>query len=135
MNDIQLSKALGLFSLVLGGFELFKGRAITRTLGLPMPAIAVRAFGAREMLSGFVALAHPDNKGPMGLRTAGDAMDLAVLGVAMLPANRKRHNAALALMAMLSVTAIDIAATAALTRREHKALATARRTRVKRIGA
>ena len=133
MNEIQLSKSLGLLSLLLGTAEVVAGRQIKRALGLPMPTSFVRAFGARELLSGFVALAHPDNKGPMGLRLAGDAVDLAVLGVALLPSNRQRHLAALAAAAVIGVTVLDFAAAAALRQRESRALATARRTRVKKI--
>ncbi len=133
MNEIQLSKGLGLFSLFLGTVQLVAGKQIKQALGLPMPTSFVQAFGARELLSGFVSLAHPDNKGPMGLRIAGDAADLAVLGVALLPSNRQRHLAALATAAVIGVTVLDFAAATALTRRETKALATARRTRVKRI--
>ncbi len=133
MNEIQLSKGLGLFSLFLGTVELVAGKQIKQALGLPMPTSFVRAFGARELLSGFVALAHPDNAGPAGLRIAGDAADLAVLGVALLPSNRQRHLAALATAAVIGITVLDFAAAAALTHRETKALATAKRTRVKRI--
>ena len=135
MNEIQLSKSLGLFSLALGAAELLYGRTIKRSLGLPMPTSFVRAFGAREMLSGFVALAHPDNAGPMGLRIAGDAVDLAVLGTALLPSNSRRHAAAFATIAVIGVTVLDFAAAAALAKRESGAIRTARRIRVKRIAA
>ncbi len=134
MNDIQLSKNLGLISLVLGTAELLYGRTIKRTLGLPMPSMFVRAFGAREVLSGFVALAHPDNAGPIGLRIAGDALDLAVLGTALLPSNRQRKAAALATIAVIGITVMDLAVGSALARRQARALQTARRTRVKQIG-
>ena len=133
MNDIQMSKSLGLLSLALGTVQLLAGRQIKHALGLPMPTSVVQAFGARELLSGFVALAHPDNKGPMGLRLAGDAIDLAVLGAALLPGNRRRGAAALATIAVLGITVADCAVAAALRRREQQALATARRTRVKTI--
>ena len=133
MNDIQMSKTLGLVSLAIGTVQLFAGAQVKRALGLPMPTNFVRAFGARELLSGFVALAHPDNKGPAGLRIAGDAVDLAVLGAALLPGNRKRGAAALATIAVLGVTIADLAVGTALARREQKARAPARRTRVKTI--
>jgi hypothetical protein len=134
MNDIQMSKGLGLLSLAIGGAELFAGRRLTRALGLPVPSAFVKfVLGPREIVNGFVAMAHPDKAGPIGTRIAGDALDLAILGTALLPVNRKRNLAALATIAVVGVTILDMAAATALARRETKALATARRTRVKRI--
>jgi hypothetical protein len=80
-------------------------------------------------------MAHPDKAGPIGTRIAGDALDLAILGTALLPVNRNRNLAALATIAVLGVTILDMAAATALAQRESRALATARRTRVKRIMA
>ena len=131
--DIQLAKFLGGFSLCLGALELFYGRKIKKALGLPVPSALIRAAGAREMLSGFIVLAHPDNVSPIALRIAGDAMDLAILGAALLPTNRKRQAATLATAAVIGVTLLDFAAAAALRQRDSQSLATARRTRVKQI--
>lgn len=132
MNEIQMSKGLGLVSLVVGTVQVVAGRRLKHALGLPMPTSFVRAFGVRELLTGFAALAHPDDKGPMAVRIMGDAVDLAVLGVALLPGNRKRPAAAMATAAVVGLTVLDFIATAAQTQREHRALATARRTRINR---
>ena len=134
MNDIQLSKMLGLTSIFIGASELFAARQLRNGLGLPVPINFVRWFlGPREIINGFVALAHPDNAGPIGLRVAGDALDLAILGNALLPRNRMRNMAALATIAVVGVTILDMAAATALARRETRAVATARRTRVKKL--
>ena len=134
MNEIQLSKALGLVSIVIGAAELFAGRRLTKALGLPVPAEFVKyVLGPREIINGFVAIAHPDEAGPIGVRIAGDALDLAILGNALLPRNKMRHLAALATIAVIGVTVLDMAAATALARRETRALSTARRTRVKQI--
>ena len=134
MNDIQMSKGLGLLSLAIGGAELFAGRRLKHALGLPIPSNFVKyVLGPREIINGFVAMAHPDKAGPVGTRILGDALDLAILGTALLPTNRRRNMAALATIAVVGVTILDLAAGAALARRETSALATARRTRVKRI--
>ena len=133
-QDIRLSKVLGAFSLCLGAVELFAPRSITRMFGLAVPSAVIRAFGLREMASGFTVLAHPDDARPLGLRVAGDAMDLAVLGGALMaPGNQRRPATLLATAAVLCVTMLDLAATGALHRSSARALATARRTRVKRI--
>ena len=133
--DIQLSKFLGGFSLCLGALELFYGGKIKRALGLPVPAAVIQAFGAREMMAGFTVLAHPDTVAPIALRIGGDAMDLAVLGAALMPGNRRREAAMLATIAVVGVTLMDFAAAAALRQRDSRGLATARRTRVKQIAA
>ena len=131
-EDVQLSKALGAVSLLLGAAEVFAAPQIARMFGLPVPPAVIRAFGLREMASGFTVLAHPDDARPVGLRIAGDAMDLAVLGGALLaPGNRRRPATLFALAAVVGITLLDFGAAAALTRRSTKALATARRTRVR----
>ena len=131
-TDLQLAKLLGAVSLCLGTAQLFAGRAIRDRLGLPVPAAVVNVTGLREIVSGFTVLAHPDEAGPVGVRVAGDALDLAVLGGALLAGNRRTRPAALlATAAVLGITALDVAATAALRRRQSRILATARRTRVR----
>ena len=132
MNDLQLAKGLGLFSLALGAFELAAGRRISRALGVATPGL-VRAFGAREVVAGIGVLAYPDNAAPVWARVAGDALDLAVLATALGSGNRKRKNTALAILAVAGATALDIACATALQNRQGRALATARRTRIKRV--
>ncbi len=134
MNDIEFSKLLGLTSVLIGAVEVFAARRLRDGLGLPVPVGFVRWFlGPREIINGFVAMTHPDNAGPIGTRVAGDALDLAILGNALLPGNRKRHAAALATIAVVGITVLDMAAATALARREGRAMVTARRTRVKRL--
>lgn len=131
-QDIRLSKALGAFSLCLGALEVFGARRLTRMLGLPVPPAVIQAFGLREMASGFTVLAHPDDARPVVLRIAGDAMDLAVLGGALMaPGNLRRPATLLATAAVLGVTLLDLGAAGALRRRSTRALSTARRTRVR----
>lgn len=124
---------MGMASLPIGAAELSYERTIKRRLGLPMPTSFMRAFGTCELLAGFTALAHPDRAGPMGMRVAGDAFDLAVLGVALLPGNRRRWMVALAMIGVMAMTVPDLAAAAGQARREAPTLRTARRTRVKVI--
>ena len=129
MNDIRLAKSLGWFSIALGTLELTMGRRLARMLGLPSPGL-VRAFGAREVAAGFGVLAFPDSAGPVWGRVAGDALDLAVLGLALGRSNRQRHNAAWATLAVLGATALDVACAASLNQRQVRALQTAQRTRI-----
>ena len=131
MNDIQTARLLGLFSLGLGVFELAMGRTASRELGVEKPEL-VEAFGAREIATGLMALGYPDRAWPIWGRVAGDVADLALLASALGSGNRQRHNAAWAAIGVLAVTLADIGVALSLSRREQKALATARRTHIRR---
>ncbi len=131
MNDIEVAKLLGWFSLGLGGLELLAGGALRRQLGLALPRGTVQAFGVREIGSGALVLTQPGKAGPLWVRTAGDALDILTLTAATLrPGNRRRGATGLALLAVLGVTALDVMTAAALQRRSGRALAVARAGRV-----
>lgn len=131
MNDIQMARVLGLLSLGLGATEIAMPRCLSRELGVEKPHL-VEAFGAREVVTGLLALTFPDRAWPIWGRVAGDVLDLAVLTATLGSGNRRRHNAAWAALGVLGVTLADVAVALALTRREQKALATARRTHRRR---
>ena len=131
MNDIQTSKLLGLFSVGLGALELAFGRQLNRTLGLGQSPTVVRAFGAREVATGAAVLMFPDMAAPVWMRVAGDVLDIAVL-LGGLRSRRRKDEAVVALAAVLGVTVLDVITAVSLTQRHTKALATARRTRVRR---
>ena len=111
------------------------GEGIARELGLGKHEL-VDAFGVREIATGVAALGYPDSALPIWGRVAGDVMDLALLASALGSNNRRRHRAAWAAIGVLGVTLVDVAVAVALTKREHKAVATGERTRVRRsLGA
>jgi hypothetical protein len=128
MNDIQLSKFLGWFSLGLGTLELLASRRVATKLGVGSPGL-VQAFGAREIAAGFMVLNKPDTAMPVWGRVVGDAMDAAVLATRLGSGNPQRGGAKAALLFVLGATALDVVVAAALSRREQQALITARRTR------
>ncbi|GAC1337365.1 MAG: hypothetical protein NVSMB18_02110 [Acetobacteraceae bacterium] len=131
MNDIQLARLLGLASLGMGALELTSGRRLSRDLGVEQPG-AIETFGAREVVTGALALAYPDSPLPVWGRVAGDVLDLALLASALGSHNRRRHNAAWAAIGVLGLTLVDVACAVALTRRVQHARQTGRRTRVHR---
>lgn len=131
MNDIQMARSLGLLSLAIGAAELAVGRRGSRELGIDKPGL-VEGFGGREVVTGLLALGYPDRAWPIWGRVGGDVLDLAVLAAALGSGNRRRHNAAWAALGVVGVTLVDVAVALALTRREQKALATARRTHIRR---
>lgn len=90
MDPRRASLSLGLFSIALGVAELAATRRIARALGNDHRAgrTTLRLFGAREMLAGAGLLAAPAHSTLMWNRVAGDAMDLAALGLAARKAPR-----------------------------------------------
>lgn len=84
MDARRISLGLGIFSIALGVAELAATRRIARALGTDHRTgrATLRAFGAREMLAGAGLLAAPTQSTLVWNRVAGDAMDLAALGLA-----------------------------------------------------
>jgi len=131
MNALQLSRALGFFSIGLGLAELVAARSLASSIGARKTRPLIRGFGAREIGTGLAILGSPASPAGLWARVAGDALDLAALiGIAADPYNRRRGNALLAFAAVAGVTMIDIAAALMLQERESRARRTARRTRV-----
>lgn len=131
LNPLQISRALGWFSIGLGVMELFAARPLAREIGAPSSRPAIRGFGAREIATGLLILNNPDSPAGLWGRVAGDALDLAALARAAAdPYNRRRDNALLAFGAVAGVTLLDIAAAMLLHDRSGRARRTAQRTRV-----
>lgn len=107
MTNGQAARALGWTGIGLGVAELVAPGWLSRTMGLDRRPKLLRTFGAREILAG-VGILAADNPTPgMWARVAGDAMDLAALGLA---ATRSRKPKALAVMAatVAAITALDV---------------------------
>jgi hypothetical protein len=112
----RLARALGWFSIALGVMELVAPHRLTRNLGLVGKEPLVRAYGAREIASGLVTLS-PDKRLGLWSRVAGDALDMASLMPALHPYNPKRGNAKLAQAMVIGVTALDVLAALATSKR------------------
>ena len=134
MNPVALSRFLGWFSLALGAMEVLLPETLSDGLDLPGSPWLVRLFGLREVGAGLTVLAAPDKAYGPGLRVGGDVLDIGVLAVA-LSRGRRPGAAGVALAMVLGVTALDVLATAGLAKDARRSLATARRTRVRAIGA
>lgn len=105
----RLARNLGWFSIGLGIIELLAAEKITRALGSRGQESLVRAFGIREITSGIITLTIDKHAG-IKSRIVGDALDIAALAAAMRPDNRKRGNAALALLMVAGITVLDVVA-------------------------
>lgn len=119
MDYKKLSFGLGLFSLALGAVELFGAKKITRALDADGHERLVKGFGVREIATGAAILAQPAVSTGIWSRVAGDALDLAMLGVAARNSPRNRAvRRALAFVA--GATVLDILTARGLDRQTGK---------------
>lgn len=121
----RLAKGLGWFGIALGIVQLVAPRRIARGLGMRGQEGLVRACGAREVASGMMCLSI-DRPAGAATRVAGDAMDIALLMRAMHWRNPQRGNVAMALVAVLGITMLDIAAGSGLALRHRRGGSAAR---------
>ncbi|MEO0318069.1 MAG: hypothetical protein RL404_1746 [Pseudomonadota bacterium] len=80
----RLGGSLGWFSLAAGAASLLMPGPVARSAGLftnQRTLRAMRAMGLRELASGAGILLRPQRPGWLWMRVAGDAMDLALLGL------------------------------------------------------
>lgn len=117
----QPGVALGWLSIGLGLAALLAPRGIARVAGLPASTLLLRAIGVRELVCGIGLLNQPAAPAWRWSRVAGDAMDIAMLGVAARSEARKealnagrsgsaRSRFATTAMVLAGVTAFDVLA-------------------------
>lgn len=108
-----LSRGMGLFSLGLGLAELAVPRMVARAIGVEpdsRAALALRAFGMREIIAGVGVLLRPRSALPLWARVAGDALDLAAISYAASTRRTSVERLAAAAVAVAGVTALDVIA-------------------------
>jgi uncharacterized membrane protein len=106
----QLAHALGWFSIGLGLAELLVPGAVARLCGgSGRHTGLVRLYGLREIGAGLAIFAGGRRPvSGMWARVAGDAMDIATLGVAALSPRTNKAGVAFALANVAAVTALDV---------------------------
>jgi uncharacterized membrane protein len=107
------SRGLGLFSIGLGLAQLTATAAMSRAvLGSDKRRYrnAMRAVGLREITAGLGILSRPRSATWLWSRVAGDAMDLALLGLATRANRTKLSNVSIAAAAVLGVGLLDVLA-------------------------
>ncbi len=102
---LRLAQGLGWFSIGLGAAELLMPRVLTKLLGLRGQENLVRSYGLRELGTGIGILRSQDPTAWIWGRVGGDVLDIAT--VAMGLRGPRRGNAALALVSLAGVTAVD----------------------------
>jgi hypothetical protein len=111
----RLAVGLGWFSIGLGLAELLATHQLEEWLGVDNTRL-IRAYGLREVAAGVSILMGSRIAPFIWNRVAGDAVDIASLGAAMRDEDSNRRNLAIALGAVLGVTALDVVDGMALSR-------------------
>jgi uncharacterized membrane protein len=104
----RFATGLGWFSIGLGLAELAAPQAVADLIGVEDHEALLRCVGARELATGFGILTRPRPAGWLWGRVAGDAMDLTLLGAALLSPGPGRGRTLGATAAVLGVSALDL---------------------------
>jgi uncharacterized membrane protein len=108
----QIARGLGWFSLVLGIPPVTAPEGFARFIGAPdseeSRTILRTVVGMRELAAGVGILTRPRPAGWLWARVAGDAMDLALLGMAFTSRGAKRDRLAMATVGVVGVTVLDV---------------------------
>lgn len=109
----RAAMALGGVSLGLGVLQVAVPRRLARAVGLSgshRHGLLLRAVGLRELGAAGALLADRDRALGLWSRVGGDAMDLAMLGLAMSHRDNKRGRLVLASAVVAGITAADVIA-------------------------
>ena len=104
----RVAQSLGVFSIVLGLFEMICGRWLGGLLGLEDKEYMVRLYGGREILTGVALLASKDPTPWVWGRVAGDALDIGTLAYGYMRDRDNVSSKMTALAAVAGATAADV---------------------------
>jgi uncharacterized membrane protein len=117
LQQQQLARALGWFSIGLGAAEVLFPNALARLIGIKRRhTTLLRLFGLRELAAGVGILSESKYPAWVTSRVAGDALDLACLGLAMATPSNKQGRVMAATAAVVGVTALDVMCSEEMTR-------------------
>jgi hypothetical protein len=126
-----LANGLGWFSIGLGLAELVAPGQLARFLGMEERTELIRAYGAREIMTGIGILSRGDPTPWIWGRVAGDAVDLATLAPGLRADNPAQKNVIVAVTAVAGVTMLDALCAQRLSRQRRARAAAQRRLRVR----
>jgi hypothetical protein len=106
-STYSLAQGLGWFSIGLGMAEVLAAGHLARFLGMEERTELIRAYGAREIMSGIGILSQADPTPWIWARVGGDALDLATLATGLDDNNPRRQNVIAAVAAVAGVTVLD----------------------------
>lgn len=108
LDEEQLARYLGWFSIGLGLAELLAPGAVAGALGVKKRRLLFGILGLREITSGVGILTERRPASWVWSRVYGDMMDLALLGLALTGKRRNQGRIATATAAVAGVTALDL---------------------------
>lgn len=116
----RVARGLGWISIGLGVAELLAPRAIARLCGGEGKHTGlIRLYGLREIAAGLMIFSQGKRPATgVWSRVAGDAVDLATLGVAALSPRTNKAGVAFAAANVMAVTAVDVMCAQELSRQE-----------------
>lgn len=106
LDPAQITTGLGWFSIGLGLVELFGPRRLTRTFGASYQTPLYQLAGVRELASGIGLLLSRDKSPWLWARAAGDAMDIALLGIGH--GRHRKGRVVTALLTLAGIAALDL---------------------------
>ena len=127
----RLARGLGWFSIGLGMAELVAPGHLARFLGMEERTELIRAYGAREIMTGIGILSQQDPTPWIWGRVAGDALDLATLAPGLRADNPRQRNVIVAVAAVAGVTMLDVICAQRLSRQRRTRAANRRRLRAR----
>jgi hypothetical protein len=113
VRSVRLAKRLGWLSIGLGVTQLAAPGVLTRLTGLRGTGASrttMRLLGLRGITAGLGILARRRPTGWLWGRVAGDLMDLTLLAGGSVDGAEGRRRAALALVSLMGIAAIDVTA-------------------------
>ena len=130
-STYSLAQGLGWFSIGLGLVELAAPGRLARSLGMEERTELIRAYGAREIMTGIGILSQQDPTPWIWGRVAGDAVDLATLAPGLRADNPSQRNVIVAVAAVAGVTMLDAICAQRLSRQRRTRAANRRRLRAR----
>ena len=130
-RGVRTAQGMAWFSVGLGLTQLLAPRLLARVIGANhTDGTLMRLCGARELAAGVGLLTSRDAATWSAVRLAGDVLDLALLGVAMLRPGNSRGRLAVAATAVAGAAALDLYAVRQLAGEPERAAQVAAVTRV-----
>ena len=108
MNEEQVARGLGWFSLGLGLVEMLVPRPLAKFLGTPNTGL-MRVCGAREFVAGVGILALNKPTAPwLWARVGGNALDIAALVMTYRNSAATRKAVGFSLVNVVAITVLDV---------------------------
>jgi hypothetical protein len=118
-RSTAIARGLGLFSIALGVVEVLAPRAVARAAGIDSNPNLIRVRGLQEIVCGLGILTVRKSGPFLWARVMGDGLDISgVTAAARTTSTSDRPRIAASLVALTSVTALDVYAATSIDARD-----------------